>query len=543
MRQKAATELISLLRASAIAVAFLVAALAHPSTAFAAVMYTSGCGEGDENLFNTGSLVHFIDDPRPAIVFDQSLMPADDTTPYKENWESAHLRITRPYDKSSFPVNIAPPRVRWEDETDNLWMVSFAAPGWESPLCVVTKEKCWVPSASTWQALKKAAGTSPVHLEVRGCRTADGKRVGTSVYTDEVTFSISKYPVDPVIVYRLVTPLFHSAKTPDMFYLNIASLDGGLFYPSVGDYCTNCHSFANTPSTLEKDYNLAIAIRHRDGDKRLTVLGIYNFLAREGRGIAASSFFMSWNPDGTKLAVCEGKDTYSKPLTTLETQEFLVRMADIHIVDRITGEDFPLPGASSRDYMETFPAWSADGKTILFTRAAEIGDNWHPIKFDIFQVPYNDGKGGESTPLPGASENGMSNYFPRFSPDGKWMVWTRAEWSSLVAPTSDIWIMSARDWSNPRKLECNYDCAMDSHHSWSSNSRWLLFTTKRDDGIFARMYLTEIDEEGHASPPIEVPTPGGDEVMCYNVPEFMKFDMPIDARDILNQTGHVTQPR
>jgi len=524
-----------------VAILLLLAACASPS--LGAVIYTSGCEEGDENLFNSGSLIHFIDEARPAAVFDQSLTPADDTTPYKENWESAHLKIARPYANSSFPVNIAPPRIRWEDETDNLWMVSITAPGWESPLCAVTKSKHWSPSASSWEALKKAAGASSIRLEVRGCRVIDGKRVGTTVYTDEVTFSISKYPVDPLVVYRLVTPLFHSAKTPDMFFLNVATLDSGLFYPSAGSYCTNCHSFPNTPSTPEKDYNLAIAIRHRDGDKRLTVLGLYNFLQRQGKGISASTFFMSWNPDGTKLAVCEGKDTYSKPLTTLETQEFLVRMADIHIVDRVTGEDSLLPGASSRDYMETFPAWSTDGKTILFTRAEEIGDNWHPLKFSIYQVPYNDGKGGESTPLPGASENGKSNFFPRFSPDGKWMVWTVAEWSSLVSPTSDLWITSARDWSNPRKLECNCDCAMDSHHSWSSNSRWLLFTSKRDDGIFARMYLTEIDEEGHASAPVEVPTPGGDDVMCYNVPEFMKFDLPIDAWDILNQTGHATQPR
>jgi hypothetical protein len=99
--------------------------------------------------------------------------------------------------------------------------------------------------------------------------------------------------------------------------------------------------------------------------------------------------------------------------------------------------------------------------------------------------------------------------------------------------------MSARDWSNPHKLECNCPFAMDSHHSWSSNSHWLLFATKRDDGIFARMYMTEIDDEGRAAPPVEVPTPPGNDVMCYNVPEFMKYDFPIDAADIVSKTSVV----
>ena len=143
----------------------------------------------------------------------------------------------------------------------------------------------------------------------------------------------------------------------------------------------------------------------------------------------------------------------------------------------------------------------------------------------------------------------MSNFAPRFSPDGKWIVFNKADWSSLVAPTAYLWVTPADGSSLPRKLECNskYDeearetsetpSAMDSHHSWSSNSRWLLFASKRDDGIFARIYFTEISEDGHASPPVMLPVLDEPTMMCYNVPEFLGYRPTVDPERILREVS------
>jgi Tol biopolymer transport system component len=251
-----------------------------------------------------------------------------------------------------------------------------------------------------------------------------------------------------------------------------------------------------------------------------------------------NSFFMSWDPLGTKMIVCAGAEIYSKPLVTLEAQEFFVRQANILLIDAQKLESKPLPGASTTEYMETFPAWSPDGKTIIFARAEEMGDEWHETRFNLYRLPFNDGNGGTPEPVPGAAENGVSSFFPRFSPDGKWLCFNQADWSSLVAPTADLFIMSTEPGAHPRKLECNVDYAMDSHHCWSSNSRWLLFATKRDDGVFATVWLSEIDENGRASPPVQIPT-DQESMMCYNVPEFMKYAMPIDGADIVRETGYV----
>lgn len=491
------------------------------------------------SLFDAESPLHVVDEPESAALFDQSLLPTAYTTVYREFRESRHLKIAYPEDGASFPLNIGPPVIRWEDRTSNSWRLTITPPGDAGEIVVTTDEKSWGPTADQWQAIKDASVGQMVELEIRGAAVQNGARDG-DVYVDKVSFRISEHRADPIIAYRLVTPLFHGYKTPDVYYQHIGTCDKQLMYPGDGKFCANCHSFPGAPDVSQDDFNLGIVIRQRLGGPNYVILGLYNLEDKSGLSISANTYFMSWHPQGQLLAVVAGENSYSKPLITLETQEFLVLKADIHIYNT-KGESAALPGASTVEYMETFPAWSADGKTVLFTRAPEMGTKWKPIRFDIYQVPYNDGKGGEAVPYPGASHNGQSNFFPRFSPDGKWMVWTKADWSSLAAPSSDLWIVGTEEGSQPRKLECNKPYSMDSHHSWSSDSRWLLFTTKRDNGIFAKICITEIDENGNASPAVELPSDEDNFMMCYNVPEFMKYDMNVDAEDVLYVTTGISR--
>lgn len=474
---------------------------------------------------------------QPLIVFNPDALPSSNPTTYREKPRHQYLKIVRPYDGASFPANIAPPKVRWEDRVNNLWMLSVTAPGWDAPVRVITDRREWRYDPQTWNAMKEA-GEGWIDLEVRGCQVDNGERIGDQVYVDRVRIKISAYEADPRVVYRMVSPLFHALKTPDIHYRDVATFKTGMFLPGKGRYCTNCHSFPNNPSLAKEQISMSIAIRQQlvEG-KRYRNVGIYNFAKQKGRTLNVNSFFMSWDPAGRKVATTVGRSIISKPLITLETQEFYVMNADIHILDAEADPltFHPLPGASEADYLETLPDWSPDGKTIVFSRTTHVeGQDPSNKRYDLYQVPYNEGQGGTPKPVIGASHNGRSNYFARFSPDGKWLVFNQADYSALVAPTADLWIVSTEPDAVPRKLECNVDYAMDSHHSWSSNSRWLMFATKRDDGIFTRIYLTEINEEGHASAPVELPTTEYT-MKCYNIPEFLAYNLPIDSERMLEE--------
>jgi hypothetical protein len=476
---------------------------------------------------------------RPLEVFDRAAAPCSYRTPFLEPPSPRELHITRPYDRAAYPPNTTAPTVEWHDELNDHWLLTLQATSWSAPLRVVTDKTSWRLDDATWAAL---VGTPPdtwTEIEVRGIRVEGGRRVGDDVWADRVQVRLSRWGVDPLLVYRLVSPLFHGLKTPDIWYRDTAEDRPRMFLPGKGTFCTNCHSFPPNPNLPAQDIKLAIAVRDQvDPGTSRRILGIYDFQEKKGTTLNINSFFMSWDPAGKRVAVTGGESVAVRPLVTLETQEFYVVVADINIVDVATQVSHPLPGASEPGLMESFPSWSPDGKTIVFARAEEMGYYFGEKRFSLYQVPYNDGKGGVPVPVPGASENGRSNFAPRHSPDGKWIVFSQADYASLVTPTADLWILSTEPGAMPRKLECNTPWAMDSHHTWSANSRWLAFTTKRDDGIFARIYLTEIDEEGHCSPPVILPEQN-ETMMCYNVPEFLKDRLDIDPDSILVETSRL----
>jgi Tol biopolymer transport system component len=68
---------------------------------------------------------------------------------------------------------------------------------------------------------------------------------------------------------------------------------------------------------------------------------------------------------------------------------------------------------------------------------------------------------------------------------------------SVHYTSSDLYIMdiATREYS---KLPINSD-HVESFHYWSSNSKWLMFISKRLDNLYSRVYFTHIDEKGNAS--------------------------------------------
>ncbi|HID09958.1 MAG TPA: hypothetical protein EYP17_01475, partial [Candidatus Latescibacteria bacterium] len=323
-------------------------------------------------------------------------------------------------------------------------------------------------------------------------------------------------------------------KTPDTFVRDIRSFEERPFILARRKYCFNCHTFS---SKLGDEGKLAIQVRYMaEGNYDLRVyLGIYDIVSREGWKVRLPfsiqmSTFLSWSPDGEKLAFSANQQLVTLHPVVYETQFAGEPTSDIAIYDLSRNTAYLLSGASEPDLLEIYPRWTPSGDSLVFA-AAPAG--FHParVKYDLFVVPFNGGKGGTPEPIPDASQNGRSNYYPRFSPDGNWFSFCRSGGGSLIKSSSDIYIMHS-DLKGPAQLlECNVDFAADSWHSWSSNSKWLVFASKRDDGIYARLYFTYIDEEGHAHPAVRLPVKDPP-LASYNIPEFVAHRPPIPERGL-----------
>jgi Tol biopolymer transport system component len=197
-----------------------------------------------------------------------------------------------------------------------------------------------------------------------------------------------------------------------------------------------------------------------------------------------------------------------------------------------------LPGADDLDFVQTDPSWSPDENYIVFARS-ETRNAYHeditrirtrienvdiqalnekyPIQFNLFRIPFNRGRGGVPKPLAGASYNGMSNYFARYSPDGRWIVFTRSRSGIMLQPDSELYIVPAAG-GTPRRMRCNRK-RFNSWHSFSPNGRWMLFTSKVNSD-FTEIFLTHIDENGMDSVPVCL-SRFSDDHMAANVPEFV----------------------
>jgi len=191
--------------------------------------------------------------------------------------------------------------------------------------------------------------------------------------------------------------------------------------------------------------------------------------------------------------------------------------------------------------VQTDGVWSPDGKYIVFARAAardprEPGQklalrandpNETPIQYDLYRVPFNDGKGGTPERIVGASQNGMSNNFPKVSPDGRWIVFVQCHNGQLMRPDSQLFIVPFAG-GQARRMRANTRL-MNSWHSFSPNGHWMVFSSKARSP-YTQMYLTHIDTDGNDSPAILIDNATAAN-RAINIPEFVNID-PDGIQDI-----------
>ena len=434
------------------------------------------------------------------------------------------------------------------------------------PLCVSTANKppfltaeqaaahTWKPDPEAWAFIKKHSVKGPATVVMTGLDEAD-----RAVSEGRMTLTTSADPVAAPIFYRdvplmpsegakhVVQPLAPSKMSLIAWRLrDIGKPESRLLMTGLHT-CANCHSFSADGKTIGMDVDgpandkglyavvpveQHMAIRNEDTVSWNTDLRV---------GQSRVGFMSQVSPDGKYvLTTFAGRDQSigsSYFVTNFKDYRFLQVFYPTRGIltwySRETGQREPLPGADNPRYVQTDGVWSPDGKYIIFARAeakephpegvplpTEANDpNEVQIQYDLYRVPFNDGKGGVAEPVLGASNNGMSNNFPKVSPDGRWIVFVKCRNAQLMRPDSELYIVPAAG-GTARKMRCNTSL-MNSWHSFSPNGRWLVFSSK-SRSPYTQMYLTHIDANGNDSPPILVEDSTAAN-RAVNLPEFVNI--------------------
>ena len=429
--------------------------------------------------------------------------------------------------------------------------------------------RTWIPDVATWRAIKRNSTEHPATITITGFQD---EHLEHPVSRGAVVIQTSKDPVGAPIFYRDV-PLIPSelqkgvikplaqADLPLLSWRlrNIAEPRSRLLLTGLHT-CANCHSFSRDGKTLGMDL---------DGpanDKGLYVLtsvkpemvirnqDVISWSSLRGNTASPSriGFMSQVSPDGRyALTMLRGLQK------ELAKSYYVVNFKDYHFLqvfyptrgilawyDRTTGQRRALPGADDPRYVQTNGVWSPDGKYVVFARAEAkepyLEGQKMPerandpeetqIQYDLYRVPFNGGKGGQAVPIAGASHNGMSNSFPKVSPDGRWIVFVKCRNAQLMRPDSQLYIVPA-EGGVARRMRCN-TALMNSWHSFSPNGHWLVFSSK-SRSPYTQMFLTHLDEEGNDSPAILIDNATAAN-RAVNIPEFvnippdgmMKIDVP-----------------
>jgi len=495
--------------------------------------------------------------------------------------------IVEPGDGALLPNNWVRPRLRWiPAASQDLFEVRVHADSQKNDLLVYTKNTNWTLPADTWKALAADAWGQDITVTVRGVNSSGALRPagsqmkfqiapalanGSMIYWAAVGdkngdswlegFTVGDETVLQVLNTSQVgeklsrdsggnlttqnqdthTPLANGAGSTQCIGCHAAVPDQNSvtfldFYPWPG-VAADVHKGAvgDVPSWLTPGGAEALA---------LPWIGMMTFSSAvwdTGRHIVVAGWQVGpndipWQGGGTTApSNLVWIDLSTSQPQTLATGGVpwsnLMNQGAQQFVTNNLGKSYGYIARNGDSQGASCPSWSHDGQHIAYVsnNAAKDGRLQNGTA-DIYTVPYAGNAGGQATPVAGASDPSMAEYYPWYSPDDKYIAFDRAPGSELMYynPHSEVYVVPSGGGTATRLAANDAPSCMgvtspgitNSWPKWSPQATacngktyyWLIFSSSRLNLPFdatnfkmglptpneptSQLYLTAIVDDG-----------------------------------------------
>ena len=335
--------------------------------------------------------------------------------------------------------------------------------------------------------------------------------------------------IDPYITYRLIEPDYEIWNNIQIQQRCIENFETNALghYEQLENRCMNCHTFANQDPNLTMMY-----VRGPGGGAILNQNGQLSKLNIPG------SVYFGFSPSGRYITYSTQKIIPAFHSLASKRLEVYDAASNVYVADMQEHRVISSALLSDSLKFETFPTFSPDGKYIYYCSADSVSlpQDIKQLQYKLLRIPFDE-KTGQIGNKVDTLFAGRSVCHPRVSPDGRFILFTVADYGTFPIwhPEADLQMINLQTGVIDTLAIVNSQKS-DTYHSWSSNSRWFVFASKRDDGLYGKPYFCYIDKDGKAHKPFclpqQYPTFYDNNLKSFNAPELGKGKVPFDVDDV-----------
>lgn len=434
--------------------------------------------------------------------------------------------------------------------------VGVSIPPNVAPLNFFVRDTCksvFVTASCRAKSITSSGGGNEVCFDIDDWRdlllSAVGEDIEVSVCVEKsegfvryrnFAVHVEKDSIDPYLTYRLIEPdyeVFSRIKIEQRCIENFDTRDI-CNHNITNNSCMNCHTFAgNDPNTS------LFYVRGAGGGAILNRNGVLRKLDIKKQGMASGSVYGHFSNDGRYFVFSTNviiPGFHSEPGKRMEVFD---TKSDVYVADFETNEIISSPLLCDTLRAETFPCFSSDGRKIFYCTAPVVRDNVHNINdihYDLVSIDFCDGVIGSHTDTIVKADSGdkpVSVCLPTVSPDGRYLIYAESDYGTFPIwhREAELRMIDLRTGAMDSLKTVNSRNS-DTYHTFSSNSRWVVFASKRDDGLYGKPYFFHIDENGHSSKPFVLPQEYPDFydncLKSFNIPELSKGAVPFSVKDV-----------